>query len=77
MEMHSRRRMSTLSINNLSTNYSQATLGTASTQTGKQCSQKSPDASDTGAPAFNQLLSSFQTNETQNQGSSLDPLSIF
>jgi hypothetical protein len=69
--------MSTLSINNLSTNYSQATLGTTSAQTGKQCSQKSPDASDTGTPAFSQLLSSFQTNATQNQGQSLDPLSIF
>jgi hypothetical protein len=69
--------MSTLSINNLSANYSQATLGTASAQTGKQCSQKSPAASDTGAPAFSQLLSSFQTNETQNQGQSLDPLSVF
>jgi hypothetical protein len=69
--------MSTLSINNLSTNYSQATLGAISAQTSKQCSPKSADTSNTGAPSFSQLMSSFQTNETQNQGASLDPLSIF
>jgi hypothetical protein len=82
--------MMTPSINSLSTNYLQPTSLRQPANTGRLSnfsqlistpSSAAPAGSTTSSSnpnqLFNQLMSSFQANSTEDQGQSTDPLSVF